>query len=105
MSESRLFYIRVENTGYLFLVDTGAQVSIISAKPNMSIKKSAYMLQTANGSRINTYGETSLNLGFRRSFPWVFTIAQVKTLILGADFLAHFNLSVNVFLFIRRQDN
>ncbi|CAE1227213.1 unnamed protein product [Acanthosepion pharaonis] len=34
--------------------------------------------------------------GNKRSFPWVFTITQVRTPILGADFLAHFNLSVNM---------
>ena len=37
-----------------------------------------------------------LNLGLRRSFPWIFTIAQIKTPILGADFLSHFNVSVNM---------
>ncbi|CAE1306093.1 unnamed protein product [Acanthosepion pharaonis] len=98
MPKSRLFYIRDENSGYLCLVDTGAQISVIPAKPNMLTRKTDYTLQAANGSSIQTYGETSLtlNLGFRRSFPWVFTIAQVRTPILGADFLAHFNLSVNM---------
>ncbi|CAE1310342.1 unnamed protein product [Acanthosepion pharaonis] len=97
-AKSRLFYIRDENSGYLFLVDTGAQISVIPAKPNMLNRKTDYTLQAANGSSIQTYGETSLtlNLGFRRSFPWVFTIAQVRTPILGADFLAHFNLFVNM---------
>ncbi|CAE1167121.1 unnamed protein product [Acanthosepion pharaonis] len=74
MPKSRLFYIRDENSGYLFLVDTGAQISVIPAKPNMLTRKTDYT----------------------RSFPWVFTIAQVRTPILGADFLAHFNLSVNM---------
>ncbi|CAE1268449.1 unnamed protein product [Acanthosepion pharaonis] len=64
----------------------------------MLTRKTDYTLQAANGSSNQTYGETSLtlNLGFKRSFPWVFTIAQVRTPILGADFLAHFNLSVNM---------
>ncbi|CAE1227671.1 unnamed protein product [Acanthosepion pharaonis] len=98
MPKSRLFYIRDENSDYLFLVNTGAQISVIPAKPNMLTRKTDYTLQAANGSSIQTYGETSLtlNLGFKRSFPWVFTIAQVRTPILGADFLAHFNLSVNM---------
>ncbi|CAE1162053.1 unnamed protein product [Acanthosepion pharaonis] len=98
MPKSRLFYIRDENSGYLFLVDTGAQISVIPAKPNMLTRKTDYTLQAANGSSIQTYGETSLtlNLGFRRSFPRVFMIAQVRSPILGADFLAHFNLSVNM---------
>ncbi len=83
---SRLFYIRDKNTGYLFLVDTGAQISVIPPDP----KKNHQL------SRIETFGEIALtlNLGLRRSFPWIFTIAQVKTPILGADFLSHFNVSV-----------
>ena len=95
---SRLFYIRDKNTGYLFLVDTGAQISVIPPDPKKNSKPSSYTLQAANGSKIETYGEIALtlNLGLRRSFPWIFTIAQVKTPILGADFLSNFNLSVNM---------
>ncbi|CAE1154392.1 unnamed protein product [Acanthosepion pharaonis] len=98
MPKSRLFYIRDKNPGFLFLVDIGAQISVIPAKSNMSTRKTDYTLQAANGSSIQAYGETSLtlNLGFRRSFPWVFTIAQARTLILEVDFLAHFKLSVNM---------
>lgn len=64
----------------------------------MAAKKDSYNLQAANVSRIETFGEVSLtlDLGLRRSFPWVFTVAQVKSPILGADFLAHFGLSVNM---------
>ena len=85
---SRLFYIRDKNTGYLFLVDTGAQISVIPPDPRKNHQLSSFTLQAANGSRIETYGEIALtlNLGLRRSFPWIFTIAQVKTPILGAVF-------------------
>ncbi len=95
---SRLFYIRDKNNGYLFLVDTGAQISVIPPDPRKNHQLSSFTLQAANGSRIETYGEIALtlNLGLRRSFPWIFTIAQVKTPILGADFLSHFNVSVNM---------
>lgn len=98
LTDRKRFYIRNKNTGYLFLVDSGAQVCVVLVKLNMLTNETAFTLQAANGSRINTYGETSLtlNLGIRRSFPWVFTIAQVKTPILGAHILAHFNLSVNM---------
>ena len=34
--------------------------------------------------------------GLRRTFRWVFTIADVKQHILGADFLSHFGLIVNM---------
>ena len=95
---SCLFYIRDKNIGYLFLVDTGAQISVIPPDPKKNNKLSSYTLQAANGSKIETYGEIvlTLNLGLRRSFTWIFTIAQVKTPILGADFLSHSNISVNI---------
>ena len=95
---SRLFYIRDKNTGYSFLVDTGAQISVIPPDPKKNHQLSSFTLQAANGSKIETYGEIALtlNLGLWRSFPWIFTMAQVKTPILGADFLSHFNVSVNM---------
>ena len=52
----------------------------------------------ANGSTIATFGTRSLtlDLGLGRSFRWVFVIASVRHAILGADFLHHFGLSVDV---------
>ena len=56
------------------------------------------LLQAANGSLIRTYGQRSvtLNLGLRRVFKWVFVVADVKQNILGADFLYHFGILVDV---------
>ena len=55
-------------------------------------------LQAANGSTIDTYGEKTLrlNIGMRRDYDWSFTLADVKIPILGADFLAHYQLAVNM---------
>ena len=51
-----------------------------------------------NDTPIRTYGKRSLtlNLGLRRSFPWIFIIAEVQKPILGADFLRHFGLLVDM---------
>ncbi len=45
-----------------------------------------------------TYGTRSLtlDLGLRRTFRWVFIIANVKKPILGADFIHNFGLLVDV---------
>src|SRR5215469_9404904 len=43
---------------------------------------------------IDTGAEISLHL--RRTFPWVFTIADVSQAIIGADFLKHFDLLVDL---------
>ena len=55
-------------------------------------------LSAANQSPIATYGvrPLCLNLGLRRPFRWSFIVADVKHPILGADFLGHFNLLVDV---------
>ena len=57
-----------------------------------------FSLQAANGSSIPTYGRQSLtlNLGLRHTFPWIFIIANVHQPIIGADFLNHFNLLVDL---------
>nr|VZI50651.1 unnamed protein product [Spirometra erinaceieuropaei] len=54
-------------------------------------------LQTANCSPISTFGSRSLtlNIGLRRSFSWVFVIADAPHAILGSDFLAEFDLLVD----------
>ncbi|XP_064470083.1 uncharacterized protein LOC135384829 [Ornithodoros turicata] len=57
-----------------------------------------YHLTAVNNTSIPVYGEQSLtlNLGLRRSFPWIFKIAAVDQAIIGADFLQHFGLLVDV---------
>ena len=51
-----------------------------------------------NDTPIHTYGKRSLtlNLGLRRSLSWIFIIADVRKPILGADFLRHFGLLVDM---------
>ena len=63
-----------------------------------SLPLSTFSLQPVNGSQIATFGVRSctLNLGLRRTFRWVFIIADIKQAILGADFLQHFGLTVDL---------
>lgn len=44
------------------------------------------------------YGQTKLrvNLGFRREFLWTFVVASVTQPIIGADFLAHYDLMIDL---------
>ena len=55
-------------------------------------------LQAVNNTSIKTYGKRSLtlDLGLRRTFRWVFVIADIKRSIVGADFLRHFGLLVDM---------
>lgn len=63
-----------------------------------SIPDSQPRLTAANGTNIGTFGEKPLkvDLGLRREFLHVFTIADVTRPIIGADFLTKFGLLVDV---------
>jgi len=95
---SRTFCIPDLKTKCSFLIDCGAEVSVIPPTP--SDRKhidSRFVLTAVNASLISTFGQRlkTLNLGLRREFPWVFLIADVPSPIIGADFLAYFQLLVD----------
>lgn len=94
---SRLFFVTDRASGTRFLVDTGAEVSVVPPTPEDRRSKGTSALQAANGSAIDTYGARfrRLNIGLRRNFDWVFTVADVPTAIIGIDFLQHYNLLVD----------
>ena len=60
--------------------------------------RTSLSLQAVNNTTIATFGSRSLtlDLGLRRSFRWVFIIADVQNPILGADFLRSYNLLVDM---------
>nr|VZI15659.1 unnamed protein product [Spirometra erinaceieuropaei] len=84
--------------GAKFLVDSGAEVSVVPPTPAERKTRSFFCLTAANNSSIPTFGQCSitLDLGLRRIFRWVFIIADVSVALIGADFLAHFNLLVDL---------
>nr|CAK6928582.1 unnamed protein product [Fasciola hepatica] len=96
--ESRLFYIVDRSSGVRFLIDTGAEISVIPPPKQHSLKPSHFTLQAANTTTIATFGQRTItpDSGLRRSFQWVFIQADVQTPIIGADFLPHFGLTVDL---------
>ncbi|GFV05789.1 transposon Ty3-G Gag-Pol polyprotein [Trichonephila clavipes] len=94
----RLF-VKDRETGCQFLVDSGADVSILPwTKTKGECQASEYKLYAANGTEIPTYGLKilTLDLGLRRPFQWPFIIAKVKRGIIGADFLQKFQLLIDL---------
>jgi hypothetical protein len=78
-----------------FLVDTGAAFSIF---PHISPDRPCGpALQGPGGQAIQCWGEKEmqLQLGSRR-FGWTFLLAAVDFAILGADFLKHHKLAVDL---------
>ncbi|XP_064465457.1 uncharacterized protein LOC135377013, partial [Ornithodoros turicata] len=95
---SRLLYITDPASKRRFLVDTGAEVSLLPATRAERLGHPLYHLAAANGTGIPVYGERSLtlSLGLRRTFRWIFRMAGITHNILGADFLHHFGLLVDL---------
>lgn len=81
--------------GTIYLIDTGADVSVIPRNMVRGIlRPTDIRLFAANNTVINTYGfkMRSLDLGLRRTFKWNFVVAEVKQPMISADFLAHHGL-------------
>ena len=93
-----LLKIKDSSTGISFLIDTGAEYSVI---PATSADRTGGVrgldLQAANNSKIKSYGRRMLtvSLGLRKSFNWIFLVADVSHPLLGADFLSAHDLLVD----------
>ena len=98
-SKSRRLFIFDPTNKLDFLIDTGADISIIPRDTFSDFKKDTDVtLSAVNGSPIPTFGKKLLkvNLRLRRDFPFVFTVAQIDRPIIGADFLSHFGLTIDL---------
>ena len=94
---SRLFFLQDPESGVRYLVDTGAEVSVLPPEAHDLASTATSTLRAANGTPIRVFGRRSrtLNIGLRRQFRWIFLIADVQMPILGIDFLEHFDLLVD----------
>lgn len=82
--------LRDKSSDKQFLVDTGADLSVIPASfQQKRCIPHELELQAANNTSIRTYGQKilKLNLGFIRDFVWPFEIADIPQSIIGSDFL------------------
>ncbi|GFW53848.1 transposon Tf2-6 polyprotein [Trichonephila clavipes] len=80
-------------------IDSGSEICVIPPSPTMNKSpQSNFSLFAANNTKIPAYGmvRKELNLGLRRPFIWTFIIADVSSPIIGADFLKHSNLLIDL---------
>lgn len=84
-------------SGICFLIDSGSDVSLLP-KGNQHKYATDLTLHAANGTQITTFGFKTLtvSLGLRRNFTWNFILADVQRAIIGADFLHHFDLLIDI---------
>ena len=94
---NRLLHVIDPHTKWKWLVDGGAMVSILPAtKIDKQRGATGADLQAANGTPIKTFGKTIVNIIIaNRSFSHECIIADVRSRILGADFLADNYLAPN----------
>lgn len=97
VSNTTRVHINDLRSGKLFLIDTGAEISVIP-HDHAAHQPSDVHLTAANGTRIRTFGPKTLveDLGLSRTFTWTFEMADVSRAIIGADFLHYFGLLVDV---------
>ncbi|MPC63924.1 hypothetical protein E2C01_058032 [Portunus trituberculatus] len=93
------FFLRDPINAFRFLVDTGAGRSLLPAsqwrKPHLP--PTDVRLTAVNGTPILTYGRQHLYIHIgNHKYWWNFVVANVSLPLLGADFLANYQLLVDV---------
>ena len=94
-----LLFVRDIVSGQEFLVDSGASVSVFPGPSSSS--GDGFRLLNAEGSPIFCSGSRLIPLRFScgsraKVYAWKFQLAPVSVPLLGADFLLHFNLLVDI---------
>lgn len=95
---SHRLFITCKEQRIPFLVDTGACVSVLPNRILRRRRPTSYKIYAANGSAITTFGteHAILNLGTRRPYKWTFLVADIPKAIIGADFITHYGIIVDL---------
>ena len=94
-------FIKEKSIGLTFLVDSGAEVSVLPSwfinKPQTQIM---YDLAAANDSMIKTTGiyQILVDTGLSKKYVWTFIVVEMENPILGADLL-----KANIILDLNRE--
>ena len=94
---SHLLHVKDLVSNEFFLIDSGAEISIVKPTPTEKRSKARTQLISVDGSTISTHGNRTLDLCFGgvSKFRWIFVTADVKHNILGIDFLRYFSLTID----------
>ena len=99
LSPSRLLDVADKCNKCRYLINTGAAVSVLPRScANRTVDADSLPLVAANNSTITTYGTSKriVDVGLKREYSWTFIVADSKQPNLGADFLIHHNLLVDL---------
>ena len=96
-SPNPLLHIRDRATKTVFLVDTGAELSIVPPTEAERKRPANRSLIAANNTPIRTFGTRQMELFLNQSkYTWQFQVAETHSHILGADFLRAHSLAVDL---------
>ena len=89
--------LRDKISGRLFLVDSGADISVFPAAEKDLFSAVSSSLRAANGTPIKTFGNCTKTLEFEGAPPFQhkFVVAKVSRPILGVDFFSLNNLVID----------
>ncbi len=91
-------YVTDRVSGITFLVGTGAVVSVLPATDSDKLLTPIENYRAVNGTDIPVCKKKrmTLDIGLHQTFTWTFMVPGVTKPILGADFLQHFDLRVDM---------
>ena len=94
LSNSVRLHLKDLETGIVFLVDSGADISVLSRPKDWKASSPNFKLYAANQTPISVYGVVKRALSFEQNkvIEWQFYMADVAQAILGADALAYYHL-------------
>ena len=94
----KCYYVQDQRNGRQYLVDTGAEFSILPASPE---DKKHFVpseaLEAANGTKVPVFGRRSVTMTFPRGkiFTHTFLLADVTKPLLGVDFFNANNIGID----------
>lgn len=97
-SSLRLFLADL-NSGQEFLVAPGSDFSLLSRQlfPRVSLTEFPVTLQAVDNTTIKVYGRTRYTVNFDSvTFTFDFLVTDTKESLIGADFLVHFGLEMEL---------
>ena len=95
----KLLYVDDKRNKCKYLIDTGAAVSILPKYfANRTTDTGSLPLVASNNATITTYGTSKriVDVGLKRDYAWTFILTDIKQPIIGADFLIHYSLLVDL---------
>jgi len=94
---SSLLFFNDSRSGLRVNIDTGAALSVCPRPTTTTTENESFFLESANGKKIKTFGDDLRYVQLQgHGFEWSFIKADVKHIYLGADYLEHSGLVVDM---------